>query len=156
VVAGDYKYVVYADGSRERVSLPALAPAAPSDGELASLAVRARPRAAVASQGLITAGDAYHYSHHSTPAILPAWRVIFADRQHTRLYFDPRTGELIDYVDRDSRAFRWWHLGLHRLDFAGLSARPLWDVVMLILLTGVALVCGIGAWMGGRRLLRSF
>jgi hypothetical protein len=151
-----YAIVAHADGSRERVSLPALAPAAPSDGELASLAVRARPRAAVASQGLITAGDAYHYSHHSTPAILPAWRVIFADRQHTRLYFDPRTGELIDYVDRDSRAFRWWHLGLHRLDFAGLSARPLWDVVMLILLTGVALVCGIGAWMGGRRLLRSF
>jgi uncharacterized iron-regulated membrane protein len=82
--------------------------------------------------------------------------VIYADKARTRLYFDPRTGELVDYVDPAARGFRWWHLALHRLDFSAISARPLWDAVMLVLLAGVALVCGIGAWMGGRRLLRSF
>jgi hypothetical protein len=150
-----YVLVSRADGSRARLSLPALAPATPAAGDLAALAVRARPGVPVASQGLISSGDAFHYSHHSTPTILPAWRVIYADKARTRLYFDPRTGELIDFVDPPSREFRWWHLALHRLDFAALRARPLWDAVMLLLLTGVALVCGIGAWMGGRRLLRS-
>ena len=111
----------------------------------------ALPRTPIASTGLIRKGDAYHYSHHA-PAILPAWRAIYADAGETRLYLDPRTGELIDFVDGPSRAFRWWHLGLHRLDFAGLNARPLWDVLMLPLIAGIALVCGLGVWMGVRRL----
>ena len=112
------------------------------------------PGTPIASQGLIARGDAYHYSHHSTPAVLPAWRVIYGDKDATRLYFDPRTGELIGFVDADSRAFRWWHLALHRLDFSGLRERPLWDVVMLPLLAGVSLLCLLGAWMGAKRLTR--
>jgi hypothetical protein len=150
-----YAVLSRADGSRLRAALPGLSPAPPASTELASLASLARPGAPVDSQGLIETGDTFHYAHHSTPAILPAWRVIYADKGHTRLYFDPHTGEVIDYVDPASRGFRWWHLALHRLDFAAISTRPLWDAIMLVLLTGVALVCGIGAWMGGRRLLRS-
>ncbi|MCR6678918.1 hypothetical protein NVV43_25800, partial [Escherichia marmotae] len=72
----------------------------------------------------------------------------------TRLYLDPRTGELIDFADGPSRSFRWWHLGLHRLDFGGLNTRPLWDLLMLPLIAGIALVCGLGVWMGWRRLTR--
>jgi hypothetical protein len=151
-----YAILSRAERSRVRVALPGLEGATPAPRELAALAARARPGLPVHSQGLITAGDAFHYAHHSTPAILPAWRVIYADKARTRLYFDPRTGELVDYVDPAARGFRWWHLALHRLDFSAISARPLWDAVMLVLLAGVSLVCGIGAWMGGRRLLRSF
>jgi hypothetical protein len=149
-----FAILVRADGSRTRAALPSLAPAPVSHAELAGMAARAGPGAPVVEQGLITAGDAYHYDHHSTPALLPAWRVIYGDAGHTRLYLDPRTGELIDFVDPDSRRFRWWHLALHRLDFAGLNARPLWDAIMLPLLAGVALVCLLGAWMGLRRLRR--
>jgi hypothetical protein len=147
-----YALLSRANAMRFRATLPDLRPAPPAQADLAALAGNARPGAAILSQGLIAQGDTYHYSHHSSPAVLPAWRVIYADRDHTRLYFDPRTGELVDYVDGPTRAFRWWHLGLHRLDLPGLSVRPLWDAIMLPLLGGVLLLCILGAWMGARRL----
>ena len=149
-----YAILVRADGSRSRAALPDLAPAPVTDAELSAMARLAKPGTRVASQGLIAEGDAYHYDHHSTPALLPAWRVIYGDAQGTRLYLDPRTGELVDFVDSGSRGFRWWHLALHRLDVNGLRERPLWDFVTLPLLAGVALVCLLGVWMGMRRLLR--
>jgi uncharacterized iron-regulated membrane protein len=144
---------VSADGSRRRASLPDLASAPPTAAELAALA--AAPGTPIATQGLIHEGDAYHYDHHSTPAVLPAWRAIYADAEATRLYLDPRTGELVGFVDSGSRSFRWWHSGLHRLDVNGLRERPLWDVVALALLAGVALSILLGVWMGWRRLKRT-
>ena len=149
-----FAILVRADGSRVRATLPGLSPAPPAEADLAALARAARPGTPIASQGLIAEGDAYHYDHHSTPALLPAWRVIYGNAEGTRLYLDPRTGELIDYVDSGSRGFRWWHLALHRLDIPGLRERPLWDLATLALLAGVALVCLLGAWMGVRRLRR--
>jgi hypothetical protein len=147
-----YAILVGRDGTRTRASLPGLAPVPPTVAELAALA--AAPGMPIASQGLIREGDAYHYGHHSTPALLPAYRVIYADAEGTRLYLDPRTGELIDFVDAGSRGFRWWHSGLHRLDFPGLRERPLWDIVTLPLLAGVAMVCLLGVWMGWKRVTR--
>jgi len=146
--------LVRSDGSRGRAALMSLAPAQPSWNELAAMAEAAKPGTRIASQGMIYEGDAYHYGHHSTPALLPAYRVIYADAEATRLYLDPRTGELIDYVDAGSRSFRWWHSGLHRLDFSGLRERPLWDLVTLALLAGTAVVCVLGVWMGWRRVTR--
>jgi hypothetical protein len=146
--------LVGSDGSRSRAALLTLAPAPLSEVDLAAIAARARPGVPILSQGLITEGDAYHYDHHSTPALLPAYRVIYGDAEQTRLYLDPRTGELVDFVDSGSRGYRWWHLALHRLDLNGLRERPLWDFVTLPLLAGTALVCLLGAWMGVRRLRR--
>jgi uncharacterized iron-regulated membrane protein len=148
-----YAILVRADGSRARATLPDLAPAPPSRAELATLARAAKPGVPLASESLIRQGDAYHYSHHNA-AILPAYRAIYANEDETRLYFDPRTGELIGYADAPARAYRWWHYGLHRLDFGGLNARPLWDFVMLPLMAGISLLCVIGVWMGVRRLTR--
>ena len=141
-------------GSRTRAALPDLVLAPPGDAGLAAVAARAKPGAPIVEQGLIAEGDAYHYDHHNTPALLPAWRVIYGDAQNTRLYLDPRTGELVGFVDDASRGFRWWHLALHRLDIPVLRERPLWDLVTLPLLVGVSLVCLLGMWMGLRRLMR--
>jgi uncharacterized iron-regulated membrane protein len=149
-----YAVLVGADGSRERAALPGLAAAPLSEAELAVRGGIAKPGVPIASARLIREGDAYHYSHH-TEAVLPAYRVIYADEESTRLYVDPRTGQLIGYFDAARRAYRWWHYGLHRLDFGGLNARPLWDAVMLPLLAGVSLLCLLGVWMGWRRLRRS-
>jgi hypothetical protein len=143
-----------ADGTRVRASLPELQPAPLTRKELARLAGTARPGAPVRSQQLITAPDAYHYSHHDD-AVLPAWRVIYAGEDATRFYFDPRTGELINFADAPTRAFRWWHLGLHRFDLPVLRERPVWDLVVLPLMLGVSLLCVIGLWLGVRRLRRS-
>jgi hypothetical protein len=122
--------------------------------ELEALASRARP-GATASSGLIRTEDAYYYSHHS-PVVLPAWRVIYTGRDRTRLYFDPDTGELVDYVDGPARSFRWWHSALHSFDFASaLRLRPVWDIVVLPLMAGVTILCLIGLWLGIRRIDRT-
>ncbi len=148
-----FAVLVGADGTRTRATLPDLAPAEPSVTELVVRARQAMPGVPLKSEGVIEEGDAYHYGH-KTDAILPAWRVIYGDAEETRLYFDPRTGEMIRFVDAPAKAFRWWHYGLHRLDFAGLNARPLWDAIMLPLMAGISLLCVLGAWMGWRRLSR--
>ncbi len=97
--------------------------------------------------------DGYYFGPHE-PMRLPVWRAILRDGAKTRLYIDPVTGGVLRQVDSDARAFRWWHEGLHRLDFsAGLRRRPFWDVIVLLLLAGVTSVCGLGAWMGWKRIV---
>jgi hypothetical protein len=73
-----------------------------------------------------------------------------------RYYVDPVAGMLVAKLDANAQAYRWLHEGLHRLDFtASLRRRPQWDVLMLILLSGVTVVCVTGAYLGFRRLTRS-
>ena len=96
--------------------------------------------------------DAYYFGHRQ-PVTLPVWRAILKDEEQTRLYIEPVTGVLLGQVGADARAFRWGHEALHRLDFtAGLRRRPFWDAVILLAMAGVTAVCGIGAWMGFRRI----
>jgi uncharacterized iron-regulated membrane protein len=142
-------------GRRARYTLPALAVAPPSEAELRAKTAAALPGVAVASAELIHGPDAYYFGHH-TKVRFPVWRAIYRDTEETRLYFDPATGELMGKIDKPAREFRWWHEGLHRLDFGPLNSRPLWDIVMLPLILGVSMLCLIGLWLGVRRLRRSF
>jgi len=58
-------------------------------------------------------------------------------------------------ADEGARAYRWWHSGLHRLDFAApLRSSLARNALMLPLLLGAAAVCVIGAYLGIRRLTR--
>lgn len=144
-----------ADGTRMRAPVPGLVTEPLDDKTLAARAAAAMPGVPLRSAGLITRPDAYHYPHHNTAVVLPVFRAIFADPQETRIYLDPRTGEMVNYVDGAKRSYRWLHYGLHRLDFAALGTRrPLWDGLMLPLLAGVAVLCLIGTWLGFRRLFR--
>ena len=59
---------------------------------------------------------------------------------------------MVRIADASSRASRWWRNGLHSLDVV--RARPLWDGLAILLLAGVTLVCGTGAWMSIRRTKR--
>lgn len=149
-----YAIVSEPSGLRWRASLPDMAAAPLRADELDALARRAR-RDVPALTGMIRAGDSYHYAHHRS-VVLPAWRVIYEDEGHTRLYFDPRTGELVGYADASARAYRWLHSALHTFDFAPvLRSRPVWDVVVLPLIAGVSFLCLIGVWLGARRLGRT-
>lgn len=52
------------------------------------------------------------------------------------------------------RGYRWWFSALHRGDFAAVvRARPVWDVVVLVLLLGVTVNAVTGTLLGPRRLL---
>ena len=49
---------------------------------------------------------------------------------------------------------RWLYNGLHSLDFGYLYKRPLWDIVMLVLLVGGLTSSTIGLCLGFKRVVR--
>lgn len=67
---------------------------------------------------------------------LPVLRVKYDDPNQTWLYLSPSHGQLIKAEVTDRRN-RWGYYGLHALDFASLyNNRPLWDILVLVLLMG--------------------
>ena len=112
-----------------------------------------RPETGVRSEGWLSEDDAYYYDHHEKLSF-PVYRIVYEDGE--RFYLDDLTGEVLLAVDTNSRLYRWLHYGLHRGDFANwIRARPIWDLVMLILLAAVTTGALTGTWMGMRRLIRS-
>lgn len=69
-----------------------------------------------------------------------------------RYYLDPVSGDILKKVDGSAQAYRWLHEGLHRLDFTeALRSRPVWDALILVLITGVTLICISGCYFGALR-----
>jgi len=100
----------------------------------------------------MTQEDNFYFSHHELAA-LPVYRLVLASG--TRYYLDAVSGMVIAKLDAEARAYRWLHEGLHRMDFAAsVRGRPQWDALMLLLMSGVTLVCMTGAILGIRRLMR--
>jgi hypothetical protein len=141
-----------ADGERLRLNQRG-EPAPLSGPELKFLAhALAGPGSAGAPQ-FLTQEDGYYFSHHREFAPLPVYRLVLASG--TRYYLDSVSGMLIAKLDAASRSHRWLHEALHRLDFAAwMRTRPRWDVIMLLLMSGVTVVCATGAYLGYRRLTR--
>jgi hypothetical protein len=74
------------------------------------------------------------------------------DDENSTYYVDPKTARLVQSYNSHSRWNRWLYHGLHSLDFPLLyNHRPLWDIVVLILLVGgtslsltaLILACGV-------------
>jgi len=104
------------------------------------------------SADLLDKGDAYYFASRGRPAPLPVYRIVAGT---IRYYLDPLSGEVVRTSDTDDRWFRWLHEGLHRLDFTPALRNGMFrTLAMLPLMLGVTLVCGTGAWLGLRRLLR--
>lgn len=104
---------------------------------------------------LVTEPDAYYFDRHDDHVLFPVYRIISAAPQRTRYYLDPLTGGLLASFDSNARWYRWLHQGLHTLDFTpGLRARPGWDFLMVLLLSGATLIAATGAYIGVRRILR--
>ena len=94
--------------------------------------------------------DAYYFGPHE-PAALPVYRIILDDG--ARYYLDPNSGALLRRADANGRWHRWLFGGLHRLDFtASLRSRPLWDVIMIVLLLGGLALAATGCWLAFRRI----
>jgi uncharacterized iron-regulated membrane protein len=152
---GGELFFVRTDADQSRTRLDAAGDPQPFD-------VAAQSRAASLLAGdtgpaeadLLNHEDAYYYKG-AAAGRLPVVRVRLPAMQDTRIYLDPVSAQVVAVADPGAKGFRWLHLGLHRLDvFGWLRIRPIWDVVMLILLAGTTAVCGLGAWMGLRKIAR--
>jgi hypothetical protein len=85
---------------------------------------------------------------------LPVLRVKYDDAAQTWLYFTPSPGQIYK-AERQDRANRWGYYGLHGLDFAFLFRyRPLWDIVVVVLLVGVTVSSVTSLVPACRRLAR--
>ena len=66
----------------------------------------------------------------------------------------PSLAQMVKFDSRD-RANRWWYYSLHALDIPGLFARrPLWDIVMIVLLAGLGAISVTTLLPAYRRLKR--
>jgi hypothetical protein len=117
--------------------------------EISSAAQRIAGKSATWS--LLREEDEYHYGILDVRAVLPVVRVRSAGGDY--YYLDPVSGALVDRADAGGRAYRWWHSALHRLDFArALRSTLARSVVMLPLLLGTTVLCGIGCFLAMRYL----
>lgn len=133
-----------ADGTRERLDVNgniAVVGAAEVEAVIARLPVK--------TSELMESEDSYYYGHKNE-ADLPVYRVILDDDEATHLYINPETGTFRS-VDSNGRLSRWVRRGLHGLDFSGLRVRPVWDIVVILLLAGVTAICATGTWMAFKR-----
>jgi hypothetical protein len=143
----------HSDGSVERLDASGK-PAPVVLQDLKDAALRIAGTEAVASEGMISEEDAYYFSHHDN-VVLPAYRLILNDAEHTRYYFDPSSGQIVRRMDANSRTRRWLFDGLHRIDFtAGLRWRPVWDIVTILLLLGGAALSMTGTYLALLRIKR--
>jgi hypothetical protein len=115
---------------------------------------QALPDVPIVEQQMLSDYDSYYYSRQRlTP--LPVLRVKFADPGETWFYIDPSNSTLLSQVTRLSRVERWLYNGLHSLDFPGwYDSRPLWDIVMIVLLLGGLTTSSIGLTVGFSRVAR--
>ena len=107
--------------------------------------------ASVIQWDLLDNYDDYYYSR-GQQLPLPVLRVKFDDPALSWIYIDPRKAELLSLIPRNSRIERWLYSGLHSLDFRfWYHSRPLWDIGVLLLLTGGLLISLLGLYLALKR-----
>lgn len=149
-----YVLAYQADGSYQRLDGQTLEPASITEREWLSLSRAAAGGTAIAEAGLMEQDDAYYYSHKLSRE-LPVYRIVLDNPDQTRLYLNATSGELAAQFDRSKRIYRWVFNGLHQLDLSSwLRQRPVWDLVVWLLLAGVTLSTLTGVWLGARRIKR--
>jgi hypothetical protein len=150
-------YLIASAGNGARRRLDELGHSAPlSLADLGYIASSLKGSGPAETLQLITHEETYYFSHHRDTVRLPAYRFDARDGSGTLYYIDPVSGGLLAKIDRGVQGYRWWHEGLHRIDFIpSLRARPQWDALMLLLMSGVMATCFTGAYLGWRRLTRA-
>ncbi|MEE8438303.1 MAG: PepSY domain-containing protein [Micropepsaceae bacterium] len=128
-----------------------------SSDELAAAARLLAGENAIESAALSESEDSYYFRFQGfaerEPLILPVYRVIVEDDEHTSYYLDPSNTRLLARFDSARRGYRWLFDGLHRFDFfAWLRIRPLWDFIVLFLMIGGTAGVGTGVYLAFRRI----
>lgn len=119
----------------------------------------ALPSASIVGFEWLDAYDAYYYAraphtmHGHGERRLPMLRAKFDDPGRTWIHLDPHTGQVQSTLDTTRRVKRWLFAFLHSFDWLPLlHARPLWDLLLIVLSAGGAAVCLTGVVIGWRRL----
>ena len=116
------------------------------DDAVMRVALSAMPGVPIRDTTWLNEYDDYYYKTVSSfdlglprmAKTLPVLRVRYEDAAQTWLYLTPSPGQILKVESLD-RANRWGYYGLHAFDFAFLYRhRPLWDIVVVALLVGVA------------------
>jgi hypothetical protein len=109
---------------------------------------------AISDTSLLSAYDAY-YNDRDRVLPLPVLRVRFSDPDRTWVYIDLQRSRIVAAVSKRARLERWLYHGLHSLDFPFLYyKRPLWDVVVIALCAGGALLSATAIAIAFRRIFR--
>jgi hypothetical protein len=146
-----YWLVTGRDGATARIDATGhLAPLSTTD--LADAAARISAGAGITEQGMIDGEDAYYFRRDDALG-LPVYRVIVGDEDGTRYYLDAVGGSLLQRVDTNARWHRWLFGGLHRIDFTSwMRVRPLWDIIVLFLMSGGLALAITGFYLALRRI----
>jgi len=112
-----------------------------------------QPRSLVEAR-VMTEYDAY-YGDRRKERPLPIILVRVNDDENSTYYVDPKTARIVQSYNSHSRLNRWLYHGLHSIDFPLLyKHRPLWDIVVLVLLLGGASLCVTALILAGGVLRR--
>jgi hypothetical protein len=116
---------------------------------------QAAPNAPIIESALLTEYDSYYYSRDGEIQ-LPVLRVKFDDPAKTWVYVDPQVNHVVAQVQRNNRIERWLYNGFHSLDFPfWYYQRPLWDIGVILLSIGGAVLSGFGVILGLKRIARN-
>lgn len=111
------------------------------------------PASNITESVTLHAYDDYYYSKNNEKR-LPVLRVKTDTPQQTWYYVDLKTGQVVLKHQKLSRLERWLYHGLHSFDFSFIfQKRPLWDIIVIILMTGGLLASCTGLvlawkWLG--------
>jgi len=123
-----------------------------SDADLFAAAAELMPEANVVLSERLTEGDEYWHTGFRTRS-LPVLRVAFDDPENTWFHIDPISGAIVGILDDTGRLDRWTNSGVHDVDLAFLHKyRPLWDIVVWILMLAGLFIAVSGIVIGYRRL----
>lgn len=105
---------------------------------------------------LVTQYEAYYLDRRRRNP-LPVIFVKLNDKDHSIYYIDPKTARIVESYNSRARWNRWLYHGLHSMDFPWLyNHRPVWDLVVLILMAGGAALCVTSLVLAWRVLRRTF
>jgi len=93
---------------------------------------------------VLTDYDDYYYTKNKDKR-LPVLRIKMNTPEKTWYYIDLKTGQMVLKHEKLSRLERWLYHGLHSLDFRFMFyKRPLWDIIMIVLMLGGLLASSTG------------
>jgi hypothetical protein len=110
----------------------------------------------IAEVRLVTQYEAYYVDRRRRRP-LPVIFVRLSDKDQSIYYIDPKTARIVQSYNSRARWNRWLYHGLHSMDFPWLyNHRPIWDILVLILLTAGSALCVTSLVLAWRVVQRSF